>query len=152
VAQPESRPTTSTVTPAQAMILNRAAVELARFLCTQSVESVRAWARDQADLASLLPSDFAEQALLRVPGIARSMAVNVLKSMGAPCWDRLLWFLDQIVVRLAASPTPADQATAQHLRQCIAALANNRTMPWYRQQMSRIRDLLVTRLTGGGSA
>jgi len=136
------------VTQAQKVILNLASREIAFALCTTPIDELRSLIASGKSLDTVLPDDFADQVLHRVPGVLRGTTKTVLQSMGDACWDLLLVYLDRIAVQAKATGDPGQIQSAGHLQRAIAVVGNTRALPWYRDSMRKVRDRIVSLLAG----
>lgn len=152
---PERQPMPERISMTQRAVLNYAARELGRYLCTLDIVEVRGWAGTQVDMSVLLPADFdlnpeaAGIGSLK-HGWVKRRAIEALEGMGPTHWDELLHMMDDMAGAVRSATQDPDQIeSADYLQDMIGLLldpAQNHGSSWYYMQMERMRDILVRKL------
>lgn len=146
----------------QRAILNVASVQLMQWLCTQDIEEIRRWSREQINMVDLIPPEFAiDQKALHIDGTLggwaqRRLLLPALRDMGPAAWDELLHLMDDAAQAVIdTSPDPEQHESALYVQEIVGvflAPGENHGSAWYYSQMQRLRDMIQQKLEASEEA
>lgn len=136
-------------------VLNLTVGHLTQWLCTQDIHEIEGWSRNSVNMVDLIPPEFEiDLKALHLDGAVggwarRRMLLPALRDMGTVAWDELLHLMDDTAQAiLNATEDPDQRESAEYVQEIVGVFlaGENHGSPWYYSQMSRLRDMFVTKL------